>query len=104
VEPLLALMPDWRSYLDATEDQVDMAETLALHERTGRPLGDAEFVASLEKLLGRTLAPRKMSGACLEPPASLKKKASGNCPEPFVFNGAPGRIRTHGRRLRRRSL
>lgn len=59
VEPLLALIPDWQSYLNATKDQVDMAETLALHERTGRPLGDAEYVASLEKLLGRTLAPRK---------------------------------------------
>ena len=29
------------------------------------------------------------------------KKDSGDCLNPYVF-GAPGRIRTHGRRLRRR--
>lgn len=34
-------------------------EDLRGHERTGRPLGAAAFVADLEARLGRPLAPRK---------------------------------------------
>ena len=43
-------------------------EALRLHERTGRPLGDARFLAKLERLAGRVLRPRK---------PGPKKKAKG---------------------------
>lgn len=34
-------------------------ELFRMHERTGRPLGDETFIARLERLCGRVLAPKK---------------------------------------------
>jgi hypothetical protein len=34
-------------------------EKMRLHERTGRPLGEKEFVHGLEQQLGRKLEPKK---------------------------------------------
>ena len=48
----------WREFLDASESDRDIA-TLRENTHTGRPLGSPEFVDSLERRLGRTLAPGK---------------------------------------------
>lgn len=56
-EPLLALAGDWREYLASAVEQ-DVAE-LEKHQRTGRPLGDEQFVSQAETLLGRLLRKRK---------------------------------------------
>ena len=58
VAPLLEIVGDWRAFL---RGGVAAAELAAIRggERTGRPLGDPAFVARLEALTGRILAPRK---------------------------------------------
>ena len=62
VAPMLAMIADWRSFLDsafldsatAEEELRDMRE----HGRTGHPLGDAAFVDRLEQTVGRVLRPK----------------------------------------------
>ena len=54
--PLAAEVRNWRQFL-RSEDEGDDLERLRRHGRTGRPLGDEAFVASLEKRLGRRLVP-----------------------------------------------
>ena len=49
---------DWRAFLAGGLRERD-AEDLRRHERTGRPLGDAGFLAELERRLGRRLRPGK---------------------------------------------
>ena len=56
--PLVAQVSDWRRFLAAAEEKEDV-ERLRRHLRTGRPLGDAAFLARLEALSGRWLAPRQ---------------------------------------------
>ena len=56
--PLLAMIPDWSSFLGSAIDP-EQQEVLRRHERTGRPLGSKRFVGKLERLLGRSLHPRK---------------------------------------------
>lgn len=58
VEPMLELVDDWSEYLSAPEGK-EISETLALHERTGRPLGSEPFVVHLEEITGRCLRRRK---------------------------------------------
>ena len=72
VAPLLALAPDWRGFLAGGLDEAE-AETLRLHERTGRPLGAKRFIGRLEKRLGRVLARRKPGP---KPKASKGKPAA----------------------------
>jgi putative transposase len=48
----------WRDFLAAGLDD-GMLETIRSGERTGRPLGDAAFVARIESATGRDLARRK---------------------------------------------
>ncbi len=48
---------DWRRFLLDEDDTV--VRTIRMRTRTGRPCGPAGFVADLEQLLGRTLAPKK---------------------------------------------
>jgi putative transposase len=47
----------WRVYL--TGGSEDEAEAIRANTRTGRPLGNPEFVKELEQRLGRRLAPQK---------------------------------------------
>jgi putative transposase len=68
VAPLLALVPDWAAFL-AEGLAEDEATGLRAHERTGRPLGGDAFVKTLERRLGRSLAPRKRG--------PKRKKAAG---------------------------
>ena len=49
---------DWKEFLRQPEDET-ARETLRLHERTGRPLGSARFIAKLERIAGRILRRRK---------------------------------------------
>jgi putative transposase len=58
VKPLLdRCIGPWHEFLAAliTDDQ---AQTLRLHERTGRPLGSETFIANLEQKLERNLQPK----------------------------------------------
>jgi putative transposase len=48
------LVPNWRGFLARVIREVDI-KVLRGHERTGRPLGDEEFLATLEQNLGRIL-------------------------------------------------
>ena len=54
--PVLNRMPHFAVLLSATQDQ-DFGD-LRLAEGSGRPLGTAEFVTGIERLLGRPLARR----------------------------------------------
>ncbi len=58
VWPLLERITDWRAFLDASLGDGE-TETVRRHARTGRPLGDNDFVAGLEKKLKRALGPHK---------------------------------------------
>jgi putative transposase len=58
VKPLLARAEDWKELLRLPEDAAT-AEELRQHERTGRPLGDARFIAKLERIAGRLLRRQK---------------------------------------------
>ena len=58
VAPLLELAPNWRGLLARVVRKEDI-ELLRAHERTGRPLGNEEFVATLEKELGVVLKRQK---------------------------------------------
>ncbi len=58
VKPLLDLAGDWRGLLLEPEDEAEM-EAIRRHGRTGRPLGDLDFVKRLQKRLRRRLVPRK---------------------------------------------
>ncbi|MFH1748466.1 MAG: hypothetical protein ABIG44_15640 [Planctomycetota bacterium] len=58
VKPLLDLVRGWQTVLSpAAYDK--QAERFRRHARTGRPLGDENFVARLSKRLGRALSPKK---------------------------------------------
>jgi len=58
---------DWAAFLAQGIGETE-CETIRRGERTGRPLGDKDFVARLEAETGRTLAPqkagRKRKGEC----------------------------------------
>lgn len=58
VSPMLDLTGDWERYL-SEEISDAMAKNLRLHARTGRPLGDKEFVEKAGRKLGRDLLRRK---------------------------------------------
>jgi putative transposase len=58
VEPLLSIIPDWRELL-ASDLSKEEYETLRRHERTGRPLGSADFVEKVEKQTARILRRQK---------------------------------------------
>lgn len=57
-EPLSSMVADWRGFLALSVEEAMLA-TFRRHERTGRPLGDAAFLARLERLLERPLRPGK---------------------------------------------
>jgi hypothetical protein len=52
-QPLLDQAPDWSAFLAGGLGE-DEREALRAGERTGRPLGSAAFIASLEQSLGRS--------------------------------------------------
>ena len=56
--PLLEIVGDWRVFLSQPAAD-ETGRKLRHHERTGRPLGDENFLTNLEGLLNRVLKPRK---------------------------------------------
>ncbi len=58
VMPLLERVDDWAEFLRPTPSEEEV-KRLRGHERTGRPLGGVDFLEYLEKLIGRTLKPKK---------------------------------------------
>ena len=57
VRPMLDRVSSWQEFL--SKSKRDEVEVIQNHTRTGRPLGRSEFVAGLEKMLGRPMRPRK---------------------------------------------
>ena len=55
---MLERINDWAAYLAQTPGS-ETLEVIARHTRTGRPLGEGEFVAHLERRLQRPLAPQR---------------------------------------------
>ena len=58
VSPLLDLVPNWVTFLSSECSDTE-SEALRRHERTGRPLGDDDFIVKLESALGRPIRRRK---------------------------------------------
>jgi len=57
VQPMLSRIDDWAAYLSDAEDR-GIGVQISANSRTGRPLGDALFVRTLERITGRRLACR----------------------------------------------
>lgn len=55
---LLDIAGDWRDFLSNVVPDQELRQ-IRRHERTGRPLGNADFIATLEKTLDRVLRRRK---------------------------------------------
>ena len=58
VGPMLAMVSDWKRYLQDPDDE-PTAAAFRRHESTGRPVGDEGFLARLERLVGRPFRCRK---------------------------------------------
>ncbi len=56
--PLLEMVPDWKQFIHGG-NQDELVEKIRSHIRTGRPLGDKDFIDRLEDRLRRTLRPQK---------------------------------------------
>jgi len=56
--PLSEMVANWREFLDSGIE-ADELELLRVHERTGRPLGDDDFISRLEEELARVLRRQK---------------------------------------------
>ena len=54
---MLSRVDNWEAYLSEPGDGAT-AEQISTHSRTGRPLGDAMFVHTLERIMGRVLTCR----------------------------------------------
>jgi len=57
VEPLLAIVGNWREFLSLSDEEE--LKLLRRHERSGRPLGNDNFVDRIEAELTRMLRPLK---------------------------------------------
>ena len=55
--PLLKIAGDWHDFLEYPDEAV--TDRLRQHEKTGRPLGGADFIGRLEERLLRILQPQK---------------------------------------------
>jgi len=72
VAPLLEQIGDWRNFLDGGLEAKNR-EALRRSERTGRPLGSDDFIATLERLAERRLRKRKPGPkSALEEPSPPK--------------------------------
>jgi putative transposase len=73
--PPSEVVGDWRAFLDGGLPE-RQADALRQHERTGRPLGDAGFVAELEARLGRRLRPGSEVGGRRGLPRRRRRRVS----------------------------
>ncbi len=55
---LLRFNPEWDAFLQNGIDQ-HTAKNIHLHENTGRPLGNSNFIADIEDRLGKPVTPQK---------------------------------------------
>jgi putative transposase len=58
VRPMRERIADWPEFLSQKLSTSELHE-LRQHNRTGRPLGDEEFVTGLEQIVGRRLRPQR---------------------------------------------
>jgi len=58
VQPMLERVENWHAYLESGLDE-STKDIFRLHGRTGRPLGDDDFLDRLENLAGKVLRPMK---------------------------------------------
>jgi len=58
VQPMLERVANWTEFLGQGLSPAEL-DTIRRHNRTGRPLGSLDFLASLEKTLNRRLTPLK---------------------------------------------
>ena len=77
VAPLTKMVPNWGSFLARAIREEDI-NTLRAHECTGRPLGEEEFLATLEQKLGRIL--RRQSCRLGEVPEGVAALSRGRLP------------------------
>ena len=56
--PMLSQVGDWRAFLHAKIPD-EWLRRIRQHQRTGRPLGDLDFLKKLERRLHRPLLPQK---------------------------------------------
>ena len=73
VKPVLDEAKDWKTALATPFTSAEL-KSIGASEHTGRPLGSAAFVKSLEKKLGRTLARQRPGPKPAMPRAKAKKK------------------------------
>ncbi|MRR18143.1 MAG: transposase [Deltaproteobacteria bacterium] len=60
VKPLLDMVPDWKTFLLVGFDEKDKEyQLIRKHQKTGRPLGDSEFVRKVEQTCNRVLSKQK---------------------------------------------
>jgi hypothetical protein len=58
VDPLLEMVNDWGGFIGEEITGEEM-ERFRQHERTGRPMGDMDFIEGIEKSSCRVLRPKK---------------------------------------------
>jgi putative transposase len=63
VAPVLDRYGDFSAFLGGPADYSEGWQALRRAETTGRPLGDADWIATIEASTGRTLAPQKRAEA-----------------------------------------
>ncbi len=90
VAPLLPMAPNWRRLLTSAIREGEL-KALRAHERTGRLLGDKNFLALLEQNLGRTLR-RQKPGPKNVQERSSQTRNHGTTP-PYGRELPPGRTR-----------
>ena len=56
--PLLLQTGDWKKFM-SEEDSYDITSSIQKNTRTGRPLGNPDFIKELENLTRRTLIPKR---------------------------------------------
>jgi putative transposase len=49
----------WKEFLLEGLNKADEIDLIRLANRTGRPIGSEDFIRSLEKMIGRSLFPKK---------------------------------------------
>ena len=79
VAPLLKLRTPWRGFLARVIREQDI-KLLRAHEHTGRPLGNEEFLATLEQDLGRIL--RRQRPGPKPRPRRIRKPQNPSKPQP----------------------
>jgi len=58
VAPLLRLVGNWKAFVSSGIAEEDM-ESIRRHERTGRPLGNDDFIVRIERAINRILGKQK---------------------------------------------